>query len=40
MRRWIYQSVEASLKRLGSDYIDLLYFHRAILLSKKGTLAT
>ncbi|AZS81050.1 NADP-dependent oxidoreductase [Achromobacter xylosoxidans] len=29
-RRWIYQSVEASLKRLGSDYIDLLYFHRAI----------
>jgi aryl-alcohol dehydrogenase-like predicted oxidoreductase len=30
-RKWIYQSVEASLKRLGTDYIDLLYFHRAML---------
>ncbi|WP_454688716.1 aldo/keto reductase [Achromobacter aloeverae] len=29
-RKWICQSVEASLKRLGTDYIDLLYFHRAI----------
>lgn len=29
-RKWINQSVEASLKRLGSDYIDILYFHRAI----------
>lgn len=29
-RKWIYQSVQASLKRLGTDYIDLLYFHRAI----------
>lgn len=29
-RKWIIQSVEASLKRLGTDYIDLLYFHRAI----------
>ena len=29
-RKWINQSVEASLKRLGSDYIDVLYFHRAI----------
>lgn len=29
-RKWIYQSVEASLKRLGTDYIDLVYFHRAI----------
>ncbi|MFT4066734.1 aldo/keto reductase [Paraburkholderia sp.] len=29
-RKWITQSVEASLKRLGTDYIDLLYFHRAI----------
>ncbi|MEI4941460.1 aldo/keto reductase [Aeromonas caviae] len=29
-RKWIYQSVEASLKRLGTDYLDLLYFHRAI----------
>ncbi len=29
-RKWIYQSVDASLKRLGTDYIDLLYFHRAM----------
>ncbi|HWT64774.1 MAG TPA: aldo/keto reductase, partial [Terracidiphilus sp.] len=29
-RKWIYQSVEASLKRLGTDYIDILYFHRAL----------
>ncbi|TKI06493.1 aldo/keto reductase [Martelella alba] len=29
-RKWINQSVEASLERLGSDYIDILYFHRAI----------
>jgi aryl-alcohol dehydrogenase-like predicted oxidoreductase len=29
-RKWIWQSVDASLKRLGSDYIDILYFHRAI----------
>jgi aryl-alcohol dehydrogenase (NADP+) len=29
-RKWIFQSVDASLKRLGTDYIDLLYFHRAI----------
>ncbi|OYQ91266.1 NADP-dependent oxidoreductase [Citrobacter freundii] len=29
-RKWIYQSVDASLRRLGSDYIDILYFHRAI----------
>jgi aryl-alcohol dehydrogenase-like predicted oxidoreductase len=29
-RKWIMQSVEASLKRLGTDYIDILYFHRAI----------
>ena len=29
-RKWIYQSVEASLKRLGTDYLDILYFHRAI----------
>ena len=29
-RKWILQSVDASLKRLGTDYIDLLYFHRAI----------
>lgn len=30
-RKWIVQNVEASLKRLGTDYIDLLYFHRAPL---------
>jgi aryl-alcohol dehydrogenase-like predicted oxidoreductase len=29
-RKWIFQSVEASLRRLGTDYIDVLYFHRAI----------
>lgn len=29
-RKWIMQTVEASLKRLGTDYIDLLYFHRAL----------
>ncbi|WP_246793044.1 aldo/keto reductase [Burkholderia perseverans] len=29
-RKWIIQSVEASLRRLGTDYLDLLYFHRAI----------
>jgi aryl-alcohol dehydrogenase-like predicted oxidoreductase len=29
-RKWIWQSVDASLKRLGTEYIDILYFHRAI----------
>jgi aryl-alcohol dehydrogenase-like predicted oxidoreductase len=29
-RKWIVQSVEASLKRLGTDYLDILYFHRAV----------
>ncbi|MGF6975557.1 aryl-alcohol dehydrogenase-like predicted oxidoreductase [Paraburkholderia sp. JPY465] len=29
-RKWICQSVEASLKRLGTDYLDILYFHRAL----------
>jgi aryl-alcohol dehydrogenase-like predicted oxidoreductase len=29
-RKWIWQSVDASLKRLGTDYLDILYFHRAI----------
>lgn len=29
-RKWIIESVENSLKRLGTDYIDILYFHRAI----------
>jgi len=28
-RKWIMQSVEDSLQRLGTDYIDLLYVHRA-----------
>ncbi|WP_213781320.1 aldo/keto reductase [Caballeronia sp. dw_276] len=30
-RKWIIQSVDASLKRLGTDYIDILYFHRALI---------
>lgn len=28
-RKWIVQAVEASLRRLGTDYIDLLYLHKA-----------
>ena len=28
-RKWIFQSAESSLRRLGTDYIDLLYFHKA-----------
>lgn len=28
-RKWIRQAVDASLKRLGTDYIDLLYIHKA-----------
>jgi len=28
-RKWIFQDVEASLRRLGTDYIDILYFHKA-----------
>jgi len=27
-RKWMLQAVEASLKRLGTDYIDVYYFHR------------
>ncbi|MBU4609287.1 aldo/keto reductase [Achromobacter sp. GG226] len=27
-RKWIIESVEGSLRRLGTDYIDILYFHR------------
>jgi aryl-alcohol dehydrogenase-like predicted oxidoreductase len=29
-RKWIVRSVEDSLRRLGTDYIDLIYFHRAV----------
>lgn len=29
-RKWVIQAVENSLKRLGTDYIDLIYFHRAV----------
>lgn len=29
-RKWIIQTAEASLRRLGTDYLDILYFHRAI----------
>ncbi|BAI73605.1 oxidoreductase (plasmid) [Azospirillum sp. B510] len=28
-RKWIVEAVENSLRRLGTDYIDILYFHRA-----------
>jgi aryl-alcohol dehydrogenase-like predicted oxidoreductase len=30
-RKWILRNVEGSLKRLGTDYIDILYFHRSAL---------
>lgn len=30
-RKWIMQTVEGSLKRLNTDYIDVLYFHRALV---------
>lgn len=30
-RKWIFQTVDASLKRLGTDYIDVLYYHRALV---------
>ncbi|MCW5695105.1 MAG: aldo/keto reductase [Bauldia sp.] len=29
-RKWVIQAVEDSLRRLGTDYIDILYFHRAV----------
>lgn len=29
-RKWVIQAVENSLRRLGTDYIDILYFHRAV----------
>ena len=28
-RKWITETVENSLRRLGTDYIDVLYFHRS-----------
>lgn len=28
-RKWIFQDVEDSLRKLGTDYIDVLYFHKA-----------
>lgn len=28
-RKWIVSSLEASLRRLGTDYIDILYLHRS-----------
>ncbi|MFG1378599.1 aldo/keto reductase [Xanthobacter autotrophicus] len=30
-RKWVVEAVEGSLRRLGTDYIDILYFHRAPL---------
>ncbi len=29
-RKWILQQADASLRRLGTDYIDILYLHRAV----------
>lgn len=29
-RKWIIESVDHSLRRLGLDHIDILYFHRAV----------
>ncbi len=29
-RNWVIETVDNSLRRLGTDYIDLLYFHRAV----------
>ncbi len=29
-RKWIIEAAEASLRRLGTDYVDILYFHRAV----------
>ena len=28
-RKWIFQDVEDSLRRMGTDFIDVLYFHKA-----------
>lgn len=29
-RKWIIQNVEGALKRMGTDFIDILYFHRTL----------
>jgi aryl-alcohol dehydrogenase-like predicted oxidoreductase len=29
-RKWVIETVENSLRRLNTDYIDILYFHRAV----------
>ncbi|QDH13595.1 aldo/keto reductase [Formicincola oecophyllae] len=29
-RKWILQTFERSLKRMATDYVDILYFHRAL----------
>ncbi|MBO9588389.1 aldo/keto reductase [Devosia sp.] len=29
-RKWVYETVENSLRNLDTDYIDILYFHRAV----------
>jgi aryl-alcohol dehydrogenase-like predicted oxidoreductase len=29
-RKWIIQAVEASLRRLGTDYLDIVYMHRDV----------
>lgn len=28
-RKWIFEEVEGSLRRLGTEYVDILYFHKA-----------
>jgi aryl-alcohol dehydrogenase-like predicted oxidoreductase len=28
-RKWIFQDIEDSLRRLGTDFIDILYFHKS-----------
>ena len=29
-RKWVFETVENSLRNLGTDYIDIIYFHRAV----------
>ncbi|UYN99131.1 MAG: aldo/keto reductase [Devosia sp.] len=33
-RKWVHQAVEASLRRLDTDYVDIIYFHRAIFTAR------